>query len=548
MSKPLVSRRNLLLGAVGAAGVAGVTGGVGYLASHSDAEPSAARPGRVSPTSGAVQAREQARRTHGSARTVSAALTAEPTDVDLGGRVVHTWAYDGKIPGPVLRCTAGEQLEVQVTNRLPEHTTVHWHGMRLRNDMDGVPHLTQDPVPAGEKSRYRFTAPDPGTYWLHPHVGLQRARGLYAPLIVDDPHEPGDYDVEFIVVLDDWLDDVAASPRKVLSTLRHGGMSPQYRTPLKAGRIPDASSSWHYQTPPGLADLPSGAHDEKTPASLMAAAVAYPFYLLNGRLPTDPHTFHAKPGQRARIRVINAGGTSMFRLALGGHKLTVTHTDGFPVEPVTVDTLHIASGERYDLLVTLGDGAFPLSAVAEGHGAQALGVVRTASGPTPASDSVPDELGGRLLNLSDLHAAPSVRTEEHKPDVTHPLQLIGSMQGFRWRINGETYNHRRPFADVTPMTIREDQQVRLVMVNPTPMYHPMHLHGHTGTVRAVGGIRDAKWHPITPGPRKDTLAVAPGQRVVMDFTADNPGQWLVHCHMAYHMATGMAGIVSYVHE
>lgn len=280
----------------------------------------------------------------------------------------------------------------------------------------------------------------------------------------------------------------------------------------------------------------------------MAASVAFPFYLLNGRLPTAPHTFHAKPGQRARIRVINAGGTTMFRLALGGHKLTVTHTDGYPVEPVTVDTLHIASGERYDLLVTLDDGAFPLSAVAEGHGAQALGVVRTASGPTPASDVVPDELAGHLLKLSDLHAAPSARAEDSKPDVTHPLQLIGSMQGFRWRINGETYNHKRPFADVTPMTIREGQQVRLTMVNPTPMYHPMHLHGHTGTVRAVGGIRDQKWHTITNGPRKDTLVVAPGQQVVMDFAADNPGQWLVHCHMAYHMATGMAGIVSYVHN
>ncbi len=544
------SRRNLLLGAAGLVGAAASTGGVGWLALASGTPASVPTPARISASSEAVQRREQARRAAGSGRTVRASLTAEPTEVDLGGRIVRTWAYNGQIPGPVIRCTAGEQLAVEVSNRLPERTTVHWHGLRLRNDMDGVPNLTQEPIPAGQRMRYTFTAPDPGTYWLHPHVGLQRERGLYAPLIIDDPREPGDYDVEFVVVLDDWLDDVAASPDKVLSTLRKGGMTPKYRTPVQAGQISDVSEAWQYQVPPGLTDLPPEA-PPMSPASLMAASVQFPFYLLNGRLPTAPQTFRAKPGQRARIRVINAGGTSVFRLALGGHRLTVTHTDGFPVQPVTVDTLHIASGERYDLLVDLDDGAFPLAAVAEGHGAQALGVVRTGSGPTPAPDATPTELAGRLLKLSDLHAAPAAQADDRSPEVTHPLQLIGSMRGFHWRINGETYNHRKPFADVTPMPIREGQRVRMTMVNPTPMYHPMHLHGHTGTVRATGGIRSQR-HPNPPhtpirnGTRKDTLVVAPGQRVSMDFTADNPGQWLVHCHMAYHLATGMAGIMSYM--
>ncbi len=550
MSEDGVSRRSLLLGAAGLTAMTGATGAAGYVALRSGTQGATSTPARVSPSSEAVRRREQARLAQGSGRTVRAALTAEPVEVDLGGRVVRTWAYNGQVPGPVIRCTAGEQLEVDVTNRLSEPTSVHWHGLRVRNDMDGVPHLTQEPIPAGERMRYAFTAPDHGTYWLHPHVGLQRERGLYAPLIIDDPREPGDYDVEFVVVLDDWLDDVAASPEQVLSALRKGGMSPKYRTPVQAGQIPDASRSWQYQVPPGLTNLPPGA-PSMSPASLMAASVAFPFYLLNGRLPTAPQTFRAKPGQRARIRVINAGGTSVFRLALGGHRLSVTHTDGFPVEPVTVDTLHIASGERYDMLVDLHDGAFPLAAVAEGHHAQALGVIRTASGPTPAPDATPTELAGRLLRLADLHATPEVQVDEREPEVSHPLQLIGSMRGFHWRINGETYDHQKPFTGVTPMPIREGQQVRMTMVNPTPMYHPMHLHGHTGTVRATGGIRsqrhpDAVLTPIPNGTRKDTLVVAPGQRVRMDFTADNPGQWLVHCHMPYHLATGMAGIMSYV--
>ncbi|WP_017975734.1 multicopper oxidase family protein [Actinopolyspora halophila] len=550
MSQDGVSRRSLLAATAGLAGAAAATGGVGYLALRSDTQASTPRPVRVSPSSDAVRRREQARIAQGSGRMVQAALTAEPTEADLGGRVVRTWAYNGQVPGPAVRCSAGDRLEVEVTNRLPERTTVYWHGLRLRNDMDGVPNLMQEPIPVGDRMRYTFTAPDPGTYWLHPHVGLQRERGLHAPLIVDDPREPGDYDVEFVVVLDDWLDDVADSPEEVLSTLQRGRMTPKYRTPVRAGRIPNASEAWQYEIPPGITDPPPGMTAPSV-ASLMAASVQFPFYLLNGRLPTAPETFRAKPGQRARIRVINAGGTSVFRLALGGHRLTVTHTDGFPVEPVTVDTLHIASGERYDLLVDLNDGAFPLSAVAEGHGAQALGVVRTASGPTPASDATPTELAGRLLKLSDLHATPEVQPDDSQPEVTHPLQLIGSMRGFHWRINGETYNHHKPFADVTPMAIREGQRMRMTMVIPTPMYHPMHLHGHTGTVRATGAIRsrrhpDATLSPIPNGTRKDTLVVAPGQRVSMDFTADNPGQWLVHCHMAYHLAIGMAVIMSYV--
>src|SRR5206468_3296047 len=141
----------------------------------------------------------------------------------------------------------------------------------------------------------------------------------------------------------------------------------------------------------------------------LAGHVEYPFYLLNGRLPTAPATFTAKPRQRARIRLINAAGTTVFRVALGDHPLTVTHTDGYPVDPVTVDTLQIASGERYDLLVTLADGVFPLVAVAEGKAAQALGIIRTATGPTPPPTAAPTQLTGRLLDVTELRATAAVR-------------------------------------------------------------------------------------------------------------------------------------------
>ncbi|SFP05582.1 Multicopper oxidase with three cupredoxin domains (includes cell division protein FtsP and spore coat protein CotA) [Amycolatopsis arida] len=540
MSEPALSRRSVLLGAVGVGGAA-MTAGAWWAFRPEEA----AGAGRVSASSEEVRRVEQVRRGRGTGRTVRASLTAEPVEVDLGGRTVRTWAYDGRVPGPVLRCRAGDQLEVEVANRLPEPTTVHWHGLRIRNDMDGVPNLTQAPIAAGESMRYSFVAPDPGTYWFHPHVGVQRERGLYCPLVVDDPRDAGDYDVEFLVVLDDWIDGAVATPDQVLAALRTGGMDARFRTPVQAGRIVDRSSMWQYHVPAALANPPAGI-PPVPPATRLASSVEFPFYLLNGRLPTAPETFRARPGQRARIRLVNAAGATVFRVALGGHRLTVTHTDGFPVEPVTVDTLQLGSGERYDVLVTLDDGTFPLVAVAEGKGAQALGAVRTAAGPVPRPTAAPRELAGRLLALADLQATPEVRMDDRSPDVHHTLYLTGDMSTFEWRINAETYNHHRPFDGITPMPVRAGQHVRLEMINQTPMYHPMHLHGHTFAIRTIGDASGAGDTDMPTGTRKDTAMVAPGERLLVDFTADNPGQWLVHCHNAYHMATGMASMLSYL--
>ena len=154
---------------------------------------------------------------------VTARLTAQPVTLDLGGQTVSTWAYGDTAPGPLLRVDAGDVLRVDVANQLPDATSVHWHGLALRNDMDGVPGLTQDPIAAGETFRYEFTAPHPGTYFYHPHSGVQLDRGLYGVLVVDDPQEPGEYDAEWIVVLDDWVDGTGRTPDQVLSDLQQAG-------------------------------------------------------------------------------------------------------------------------------------------------------------------------------------------------------------------------------------------------------------------------------------------------------------------------------------
>jgi len=262
-------------------------------------------------------------------------MAAQPATIDLGSRTVRTWAYGESVPGPVLRTTAGDLLRVEVTNRLPAETSIHFHGVALSNDMDGVPGITQDPIRAGTAFVYEFTTPDPGTYFFHPHSGVQLDRGLYGVLVVEDPAEPGDYDQEWIVVLDDWIDGTGQTPDDVLaglvsmSGMGHGGMM---------------GESMH-------SPLLGGAGD-----------VDYPLYLLNGRTARAPVTLTGKPGQRARLRIVNAGSDTAFRVALADHRLTVTHSDGFPVEPVTTDALLIGMGERYDVIVDLADGVFPLVA------------------------------------------------------------------------------------------------------------------------------------------------------------------------------------------
>ena len=466
----------------------------------------------IGPTDPAVLAAEDRRRRAGG-RVHDLALTAAPLTVDLGGGLTTaTWAYGGAVPGGEVRIRAGDTLRARFTNGLPDATTVHWHGISLRNDMDGVEGLTQPPIAPGATFVYEFTAPDPGTFWFHPHSGLQLDRGLYAPLIVEDPREPGAYDREWVVVVDDWVDGVGQAPDDILADLR-------------AGRGAHAA---HIAAAEGGGEAPSGG------AFLGGAGsgdVVYPLYLLNGRQPSDPAVFDARPGERVRIRIVNAGSDTPFRVALGGHRMTVTHTDGFPVEPVTVDALVVAMAERYDVVVTVAEsGVFPLVAEAEAKGNLAMGVLRSGTGELPRPGVLPAELTRRVLTMADLRAAEPVRLPEGRPDRRYNLELGEGEHGYVWTING------RPHGQDEALPVEEGERVRLTFLNRSTMFHPMHLHGHTFQVDTGDGA----------GPRKDTTIVRAGENVAVEFLADNPGQWMLHCHNLYHQAGGMMTTVSYV--
>jgi len=231
-------------------------------------------------------------------------------------------------------------------------------------------------------------------------------------------------------------------------------------------------------------------------------------------------------GGKVRLRLINAGSDTAFRVALGGHRLTITHSDGFPVAPVTTDALLIGMGERYDVLITVGDGVFPLVALAEGKQGNALALVRSAAGTPPKTSVRPAELAKKVILSTDLTAADSVRLKTKDVDRSHDLLLSGSMTPYRWTINSKT------FPDTDTLPVEEGQRVRLRFQNMSMMFHPMHVHGHTFGL--VGG-----------GARKDTVIVRPMQTVQVDLDANNPGQWATHCHNIYHAETGMMTTLSY---
>ncbi|RAG81577.1 multicopper oxidase family protein [Streptacidiphilus pinicola] len=526
--------------------------GTGLLAACGGGDPGASSSGAngrqpdagtlVSPGGPQVRAADARRRADG--RTQAVALTATAGPVDLGGgRTVTTWTFNGRLPGPEIRLTAGDTLAARLANHLPAPTSVHWHGLALRNDMDGVPPVTQRAVAPGAGLDYRFVADTPGTYWLHPHVGVQLDRGLYAPLIVEDPHEPLRYDDEWVVVLDDWLDGVTGTPDQVLAELGKG----------MGGTGSSGSGSGGMGGMGGMSGMDMSGGSATTGVSgtagggsggsfmLMGATspllggdagdVDYPLHLVNGRVPDDPEVRRAKPGTRLRIRLVNAGADTAFRVALGGHRLTVTHTDGYPVAATQVDALMLGPGERYDVLVTLGDGVFPLAALAEGKGRSARALVRTGSGAAPATGVRPRELDGRLLTASRFRAGEAARLAPRTPDVVHRIRLTGGMGAYDWALNGRKFDMNDPAAH--PFTVRAGQRVRLELSNGTDMWHPMHLHGHTFQLGA-------------DGPRKDTAIVLPGRTVACDFDADNPGQWLIHCHNAYHGEAGMMGLLGYL--
>lgn len=432
-------------------------------------------------------------------------LGAAPATVAAAGQpALSVWAYDGVVPGPVLRFKRGDMLDLELHNRLPEPTTIHWHGIRLPNAMDGVPGLTQAPVAPGETFRYRFTLPDAGTYWYHPHLGTpeQVERGLAGALIVEDDAPP-EVDLDLVWLLDDWRLDAQ-------------------------GRIAERFYNFH--------DV---AH---------AGRLGQRF-TVNGQVDVVQAL---RSGQRVRLRLVNVANARIFALSLEGLPAWLIARDGMPAaEAVPWEgELLLGPGMRADVIVdALQAGRYELRH-RDGRGQRALATldVRGAAvsarpAPQPAQHEPLVEpnlaqalehtlvLGGGAMNREGWPQESAATREARRQ-----RQLAGARETApAWTINGAAHlSHELTHAaHAAEFRVPRGRSVRLVFENRTAWWHPMHLHGHHFRVLARNG------EPLPGRPWRDTVLLAPRDRVEVAFVADNPGWWLIHCHVLEHHAGGM---------
>ncbi len=439
-------------------------------------------------------------------------FSASTAKVNLGaGPDFTAWTYNGQVPGPEIRVKEGEIIRVVLKNYLPEGTTIHWHGIPIVNAMDGVPGVTQEVVKPGETFVYEFEAKPAGTYLYHSHARYQLDQGLYGALIIEPSKPEESYDREFSLVLEDWV-------------MKDGGGAAQTRRRPPMGRGM-------------MGGMMGGMMHRRMGADFRGGPLLEPYYdgyAINGRLDPAVTPLDVKKGDRVKLRLMNASSATIYYLQLAGHTLSITHTDGNPIQPIETDVLRISMGERYDVMFTADNpGNWFLAASEEGFGEGQLRVPIQYHGIQQKEPVMPGfHPGLRLAGYENFQALNPIATRESGSPKFFEQLLSGGMHSPFWSINNQLY------PDTNPLMVRKGERVRLGYGNQSMMPHPMHLHGHF--FRVV--------NPALPPDLwifKDTLIVDQMQRIDVEFVADNPGRWFHHCHNLYHMEAGMANVVMY---
>ncbi len=419
----------------------------------------------------------------------------------------------------------GTPFRATLRNEAGVDTLIHWHGLKPPYRQDGVPGISAPAVAPGGTVRYDFPLTFPGTFWMHSHQGLQEQTLMSAPLIVRDPAEAAADRQEVVLMLHDFA---FRSPEEIFAALRKPAAAPKMSG---MGDMPgmhgmDMGGMKGMSGMKGMPDMGGMAMDLND--------VAYDAFLANDRTLADPEVVRTEPGGRVLLRIINAAASSGFMIDLGAASARLVAVDGHAVQPVPGTRFPIAIAQRLDLALDLpaGPSALPVLALLEGS-ARRTGIVLATAGAriarlssAGATKAPPLDLGmeQRLRATAGLPARPA--------DRVHRVALTGTMQGYRWGLNGV------PYGEDTPLMVARGQRVELVMTNQTMMAHPMHLHGHFFQVVGIGQRRIA-------GAIRDTVLVPPGQSVTVAFDADNPGRWAFHCHNLYHMEAGMMTTVQY---
>jgi CopA family copper-resistance protein len=515
-------------------------------------------------------------------------LDVERTRITVDGVKSDAISIGGSVPAPTLRWREGQEIVVHATNRMDQPTSIHWHGLLIQGVMDGAPGFNgYVAIEPGETYTYRFVLRQAGTYWYHSHSALQEQAGMYGAIVIEPlEREPIRYDRDYVAVLSDH------TPEEPLRVLRNLKADPEYYNKGKRTLLDFFDDVETQGFDSALQDRLDWGEMRMDPTD-MADVTGYAF-LINGKGPADNWTWLFEPGERIRLRIINASAMSFFDVRVPGLKMTVVAADGNFVAPVPVDEFRFGVGETYDVILRPED-AGPYTFFAEpidrsGYARATLAIREGLEGEIPqqrrrAILSMSDmgmahagmdhgmmsdsdmagmdhgDMGGEAMDHSmmdhgdmdmsgmanddtgqpvgwDQAGTPSdakalayedLRAHKANRDTREPsheiaVRLTGIMERYIWTLNGEKFDHG------DPIRVGYGDRVRLRFINETMMAHPMHLHGMF--MELENGESDRK-------PLKHVIIVPPGKEVTAVLTADEPGEWPFHCHLLYHMASGM---------
>ena len=516
------------------------------------------------------------------------ALDIAESPVNYTGVARVATTVNGGMPGPILRWKEGSTVTLRVTNHLHVPTSIHWHGILLPFQMDGVPGISFEGIAPGETFVYRFPVRQSGTYWYHSHSGFQEQTGLYGPIVIEPAgSERHRSDRDYVVMLNDWSDD---DPNHIFATLKRQSDYYNFAEPTAPEFFHDVRKMGLQRA---LAKRRMWNQMRMSPSDLSDVGGYTYTYLMNGNAPAGNWTGLFRPGEKIRLRFINGSAMTYFDVRIPGLKMTVIAADGQDIEPVPVDEFRIGVAEIYDVLVepqedraytvfaqSIDRTGYARGTLAPREGMQAevpamdprqrlamvdmMGAMATSSGGQGAMQGM--EHSGMAMDsmLKVRHArteyGPGVdmrvdmpRTNLDDPgvglrnngrrvltyadlhtvggpiDAREPsreieLHLTGNMERYMWSFDGVK------FADAKPVHFNHGERLRIVLVNDTMMNHPIHLHGMWSELENPQGAFQV---------RKHTVTVQPAQRVSYAVTADALGRWAYHCHMLYHMDAGM---------
>ena len=502
-------------------------------------------------------------------------LTIARGALAIGGKPSRAVTINGTVPGPLIRLRQGQNVRLRVENMLDEETSIHWHGLLVPFQMDGVPGVSFPGIKAGETFVYEFPIEQAGTYWYHSHSGLQEMMGQYGPIVIDPAgEERAPFDREHVIVLSDHS---FVHPKMILRNLKR---DPGYYNRQKqtlAGLLAGKDQP--------LSERLKWGRMRMDPTDISDVTGAVLSYLINGHGPQENWTGLFSPGERVRLRFINAAAMTVFNVRIPGLSLQVVAADGQDVQPVEVAEFQFSPGETYDVIVRpQDDRAFTIVGESVDRSGMAIATLVPRGGmraevpplrerPLLTMKDMGMEMEGMDMSghsMRDGRNAPQValgpgveminpmpmdRTGEpglglanadHKvlvyrdlvasdpnPDTRAPereieVHLTGAMDRYMWSFDGKTMAEAHE-----PIPIRTGERVRFMLVNDTMMAHPIHLHGHFFELVTGKGVHS---------PRKHTVSVLPGGKVSWDVTGI-AGDWAFHCHMFLHMATGMMRVV-----